>query len=172
LSRGALAGIGRTGRPTKVFVTENRVGCERRGHPLIVVARANDGRHILVVNDTQEIIELFRDIIDGMGHRMTAMSFAPDDLSQITDINPDLVILDLVFNTGTEGQGWQLLQKLRMNRSTEELPIIVCTAATDQVREQEGWLIARGVKVVPKPFTVDDLETAIAKALKLPELLH
>jgi CheY-like chemotaxis protein len=138
----------------------------------MAATRANDGRHVLVVNDTQEILELFRDIIEGMGHEMTAMSFAPDDLAQITDRNPDLVILDLVFNTGTEGQGWQLLQKLRMNKATEELPIILCTAATDQVREQEGWLIARGVKVVPKPFTVDDLETAIAKALKLPELLH
>jgi CheY-like chemotaxis protein len=134
--------------------------------------RANDGRHVLVVNDTEEIIEPFRDIIEGMGHRMTAMSFAPDDLSQVTDVKPDLVILDLVFNTATEGQGWQLLQKLRMTKLTEDLPIIVCTAATEQVREQEGWLISRGVKLVPKPFTVDDLETAINKALSLPEALH
>ena len=138
----------------------------------MAVPRANDARRVLVVNDTEEILELFRDIIEGMGHEMRAMSFAPDDLAHITDLDPDLVILDLVFNTGNEGQGWQLLQKLRMNKATEELPIIVCTAATDQVREQEGWLIARGVKVVPKPFTVDDLETAIAKALRLPELLH
>jgi CheY-like chemotaxis protein len=138
----------------------------------LAVPRANDARRVLVVNDTEEILELFRDIIEGMGHEMRAMSFAPDDLAHITDLDPDLVILDLVFNTGNEGQGWQLLQKLRMNKATEELPIIVCTAATDQVREQEGWLIARGVKVVPKPFTVDDLETAIAKALRLPELLH
>ena len=135
-------------------------------------ARANDGRRILVVNDTEEILELFRDIIEGMGHEMIALSFAPDDLAQITDEKPDLVILDLVFNTGKEGQGWQLLQKLRMNKATEELPVILCTAATEQVREQEGWLISRAVKVVPKPFTVDDLETAIAKALQLPELLH
>lgn len=138
----------------------------------MAATRANHGRHVLVVNDTEEILELFRDIIEGMGHNMTAMSYAPDDLAQITDVKPDLVILDLVFNTGTEGQGWQLVQKLRMNKSTEELPVILCTAATDQVREQEGWLIARGVKVVPKPFTVDDLETAIEKALELPELLH
>jgi CheY-like chemotaxis protein len=135
----------------------------------VAATRAN-GRHILVVNDTEEIIELFRDIIEGMGHKMTAMSFAPDDLAQVTDIKPDLVILDLVFNTGSEGQGWQLVQKLRMSKATEDLPVILCTAATEQVREQEGWLISRGVKVVPKPFTVDDLEAAITKALRLPEL--
>jgi CheY-like chemotaxis protein len=127
------------------------------------------GKHVLVVNDTEEIIELFREIIEGMGHHMSALSFAPDDLGDVTKAEPDLVILDLIFNTSTEGQGWQLLQKLRMTKDTEDLPVILCSAATDQVREQEGWLTARGVKVVLKPFTVDDLEAAIDKALRLPE---
>jgi CheY-like chemotaxis protein len=82
-----------------------------------------------------------------------------------------MVILDLVFNTGSEPQGWQLLQKLRMSPETEATPIVLCSAATDQVREQEGWLTAKGVKVVAKPFTVDDLELAITKALSLPRML-
>jgi CheY-like chemotaxis protein len=133
------------------------------------VTKGKRDKHVLVVNDTEEIIELFREIIEGMGHRMSALSFAPDDLSHITKEQPDLVILDLVFTTSTEGQGWQLLQKLRMTKDTENLPVILCSAATDQVREQEGWLAARGVKVVLKPFTVEDLETAIDKALHLPE---
>jgi CheY-like chemotaxis protein len=132
-------------------------------------ATGNGGKHVLVVNDTEEIIELFREIIEGMGHRMSALSFAPDDLGDVTRVKPDLVILDLVFNTSTEGQGWQLLQKLRMSKDTEGVPVILCSAATDQVREQEGWLTARGVKVVMKPFTVEDLETAIDKALRMPE---
>jgi CheY-like chemotaxis protein len=45
-------------------------------------------KHILVVNDTEEIVELFREIIEGMGHRMTAMSFAPDDLAHVTKVAP------------------------------------------------------------------------------------
>jgi CheY-like chemotaxis protein len=137
-----------------------------------VTGKSGDrGKHILVVNDTEEVIELFREIIEGMGHRMSALSFAPDDLARITRVEPDLVILDLVFNTSTEGQGWQLLQKLRMTKETERLPVILCSAATDQVREQEGWLTAKGVKIVMKPFTVDDLELAISKALQPPALL-
>jgi CheY-like chemotaxis protein len=137
------------------------------------MADATDGaaRHILVVNDTEEILELFRDIIEGMGHNMTAMSFAPDDLAHIVKLRPDMVVLDLVFKTSSEPQGWQLLQKLRMSPETETIPVIVCSAATDQVREQEGWLTAKGIKVVLKPFTVDDLELAITKALGLPSIV-
>ena len=124
-------------------------------------------RHILVVNDTEEILDLFRDIVEGLGHRMTAWSFSPDDLAKLTEIAPDLVILDLMLGP-TELQGWALLQKIRMNPPTEEIPVIVCTAATNWVREQEGWLAANAIKVVLKPFKVGHLEHAIRQALDLP----
>ena len=124
-------------------------------------------QHILVVNDTEEILDLFRDIVEGLGHRMTAWSFSPDDLAKITEIAPDLIILDLMLGP-TELQGWALLQKIRMSPPTEEIPVIVCTAATNWVREQEGWLAANAIKVVLKPFKVGHLEHAIRQALDLP----
>ena len=126
-------------------------------------------RHILVVNDTEEILDLFRDIIEGLGHEMTAWSFSPDDLAKVTEIEPDLIILDLMLGP-TELQGWALLQKLRMSPPTESIPVIVCTAATNWVREQEGWLAANAVKVVLKPFKVRHLEHAIRQAIELPDV--
>ena len=128
------------------------------------------GKHVLVVNDTEEILDLFRSILDDLGHRMTAWSFSPDDLAKVTEIEPDLIILDLLMGP-TELQGWALLQKLRMSPPTEALPVIVCSAATNWVREQEGWLAASGVKVVLKPFKVTDLERAIGQALALPDVV-
>ena len=129
---------------------------------------AATGKHVMVVNDTQEILELFRDILEGMGHEVTGTSYAPDELSEVIDADPDLVILDLIM--GGEKLGWQLAQKMRMSRDTEAIPIIICTAATEDVREQEGWLTAQAIKVVLKPFTVDQLEAAVTKALAMPEL--
>ena len=122
--------------------------------------------HILVVNDTEEILDLFRTILEELGHRVTAWSFSPDDLSRVTEIAPDLVILDLMMGP-TELQGWALLQKMRMHPPTENIPVIICTAATNWVREQEGWLAANGVKVVLKPFKVTDLERAVGDVLAL-----
>jgi CheY-like chemotaxis protein len=127
------------------------------------------GAHILVVNDTEEILDLFRTILEELGHRVTAWSFSPDDLSKVTDVGPDLVILDLIMGP-TELQGWALLQKMRMHRPTEDIPVIVCSAATNWVREQEGWLAANGVKVVLKPFKVTDLERAVGDVLALSEM--
>ena len=127
-------------------------------------------QHVLVVNDTEEILDLFRDILEGMGHRMTAWSYSPDDLAKVTEILPDLIILDLMLGP-TELQGWALLQKIRMSPPTDDIPVIVCTAATNWVREQEGWLAANAVKVVFKPFKVTHLEHAIEQALDLPEVM-
>jgi CheY-like chemotaxis protein len=126
-------------------------------------------KHILVVNDTQEIIELFRDIIEGLGHRMTATSYAPQDLEEVKRIKPDLAILDIML--GGDHEGWQLVQKMKMSPDTEDIPIIVCSGAAREVREQEGWLLSKGVKLVLKPFEVADLELAITKALELPAIL-
>ena len=131
--------------------------------------REAESKHILVVNDTEEILDLFRDIVEGLGHQMTAWSFSPDDLAKVTEIAPDLVVLDLMLGP-TELQGWALLQKIRMSPATESIPVIVCTAATNWVREQEGWLAANAVKVVLKPFKVGHLEHAIGQALELPDV--
>jgi len=150
-----------------------RAYCAQRGRTIgggiTMAGPEHDSRHILVVNDTEEILDLFRDILEGMGHRMTAWSFSPDDLAKVTEIQPDLVVLDLMVGP-TELQGWSLLQKLRMSRPTEDIPVIVCSAATNWVREQEGWLAANAVKVVLKPFKVAHLEHAIEQALQLPDV--
>ncbi len=130
-----------------------------------------DSKHVLVVNDTEEIIELFREIIEGLGHRMIATTFAPEDLAKVIEIGPDLAILDLRMGGSDGVMGWDLLQKLKMSRETEAIPIIVCTAATDEVRQQEGWLTSKGIKIVLKPFSIDDLELAINKAMALPAIL-
>lgn len=128
------------------------------------------GKHVLVVNDTEEILDLYRAILEDLGHRVTAWSFSPDDLAKVTEIKPDLVILDLLMGP-TELQGWALLQKMRMSPDTEDIPVIVCSAATNWVREQEGWLAANAVKVVLKPFKVNDLERAVGEVFDLTDVM-
>ena len=119
---------------------------------------------ILVVNDTQEILELFRMILEGEGYEVILSGFPIQQIQDVEEINPDLIILDFVF--GDQKVGWQMLQMLKMQRSTETIPIIVCTAALDMVREQEGYLVSQGVHVVYKPFDIDHLVTSVQQLLE------
>lgn len=125
-------------------------------------------KHVLVVNDTQEILELFTDILGELGLRTTTMSYAPRELDRIRAVDPDLIILDFVFGD-RELIGWQLLQKLKMDRGLARIPVIVCSAAIRMLSDLEGYLTEQGVLIVLKPFTVDQLEEAIAKALSRSE---
>jgi DNA-binding response OmpR family regulator len=123
---------------------------------------------ILVVNDTQEILELFRMFLEEEEGYEVILAGTP--LQQVTDvehINPDLIVLDLVF--GDEKTGLQMLQMLRMQRSTASIPVIVCTAALDLVREQEGYLVSQGVRVLYKPFDLDHLSTHVKQLLQTHE---
>ena len=112
-------------------------------------------RHVLVVNDTQEILDLFKEILEEEGYRVSLYSYAFRDLDDVKQDCPDLIILDFII--GGENHGWQLLQKLKLDRETAKIPIIVCTAALNVVRELEGHLREKGVGVVLKPFDIDDL---------------
>src|SRR5918997_1102086 len=100
----------------------------------VVLARAgvneNGKPRVLVVNDTPEILDLFEALLgEGMGLEPILMSYAPDEMRRIVEARPDLVIVDFVIG-GREYEGWQLIQKLRMNPETQTIPIIACTAAT------------------------------------------
>ncbi|HMQ31172.1 MAG TPA: response regulator [Chloroflexaceae bacterium] len=118
---------------------------------------------IMVINDTQEILALFRDILTEEGHEVALYSSAIHDMEEIERVSPALIILDFVF--GNENLGFQMLQKIKMRRSTAGLPVIVCTAALQAVREMEGYLRSKGVQIVLKPFDVDDLIRAVQRGL-------
>ena len=124
------------------------------------------GTRILVVNDTQEILELFRLLLEDEGYEVVLSSFPIQRISEIEQMHPDLIILDFLF--GDQKLGWQMLQMLKMWRSTATIPVIVCTAATHLVREQEGYLVAKGVRVMYKPFDIDELIAMIKQALDSP----
>ena len=118
---------------------------------------------IMVINDTQEILELFRDLLTSEGYEVSLYSYGVHDMKEVERVAPDLIIIDYLI--GDERTGWQMLQKLKMTRSTAAIPIIVCTAALNQVKEIEGWLTQKRITVVLKPFDVDDLLAAVARAL-------
>ena len=118
---------------------------------------------IMVINDTQEILTLFRDILTEEGYEVALYSSAIHDIEEIEQLNPDMIVLDFIF--GHENLGFQMLQKVKMRRSTAGIPIIVCTAALQLVREMEGYLQSKGVQVVLKPFEVDDLIDAVRRGL-------
>lgn len=129
--------------------------------------RAKTAPTILVINDDQEILTLFEEILRDAGYTVLLYSSAIRDLAEIERLQPDLIIIDYLI--GHEDSGWQLLQKIKMRRATATIPIIVCTAATKLLLETSGYLLSKRVIAVPKPFDIEELLAAVERALALPQ---
>ena len=125
--------------------------------------RDSGQQHVLVINDTKEILELFRELLEEEGFRVSLSSFAVNTIDEVVEIAPDLVILDYII--GGEEHGWQMLQKMKMDRRTAEIPIIICTAARGVVQDIEGRLLAKNVGIVLKPFDIDELLDEVQRRL-------
>lgn len=126
-------------------------------------------QHVLVMNDNQEILDAFQMILEEEGYQVTLASYVINDMNELRRIQPDLIILDFMF----EGRdsGWQMIQLLKMHQGTSDIPVIICTAAQREVREIESFLQAKGVAVVYKPFDIAELLEAVQKALRFPETI-
>ncbi len=127
--------------------------------------------HILVVNDTQEILDLLADLLEEEGYRVTT-SLARLDLDKIKALAPDLIIQDLLFE-GTQEEGWKFLTLVRLDPALARIPLILCTAAVRTINEpvMAEQLDRLGVSVVLKPFLIEDLLSAITAALTAQALI-
>jgi DNA-binding response OmpR family regulator len=63
----------------------------------------------------------------------------------------------LGFKFARRDLGWDYLQKLKRHRGTMAIPVILCTAALNDVREQESVLLQKGIPILYKPFHIDEL---------------
>jgi CheY-like chemotaxis protein len=130
------------------------------------VAKGSEQKHILVVNDTVAILELFTVLLEDEGYRVSTDGFSvelAEMLARVREMQPDLIVLDLVIME--EGKGWQMLQLLRMDRETRDIPVLVCTAASRLVDDLQTHLDTMKVSVVLKPFDIDHLLAVMCKAL-------
>lgn len=122
-------------------------------------------QHIMVFNDTAEILALFHDILSGEGHEVSTNTYTTLELPLVQAYRPDLLILDFP-PVLREEQGWQLLQKLKMCSDTQDIPILICTTNLRALENNQGWLASKNILAIPKPFTIDELLTAVEIQLR------
>ena len=132
-----------------------------------------DGRqpHILIIDDTQELLDLMQELLEDEGYRVTT-SLALLDIAKVKALAPDVMVQDILFE-GTQELGWKFLTLVRLDPELARIPLILCTAAVRTVNDPEmaEQLNRQGIRVVLKPFTIDDLLTALREVLTAQSLI-
>ena len=120
---------------------------------------------IAVVDDDPVFVDLMHDLLaNGEGYDVVSNSQWVRSFEFIKDTQPDLVILDLMM--GREQTGWAVLELLREDPSTANIPVLLCSAAAFALQQQAARFNGSGtLEAVAKPFDVDHLLGVIARLL-------
>lgn len=110
---------------------------------------------ILVVNDDLTYLELMTEVLKDEGYLITTYTRIADALPLILDRPPHLLIVDLRFPDDL--QGIDLITMMRLHRHTQGVPVIVCTAAVNDITRLQEDLQRAGAALLRKPFLLDDL---------------
>jgi CheY-like chemotaxis protein/transcriptional regulator with XRE-family HTH domain len=125
---------------------------------------------VLVVNDSPELVELMRELLEDEGYRVETSTVSLG-LDEIAALQPDVVVQDFLVRRGA-ASAWALLQRLRDGSASSRVPVVLCTASTQPIKDEAmaGELQRLGVRVVVMPFAIDDLLAAVAAVAPRPVL--
>lgn len=119
---------------------------------------------IALIDDDPDFIGLVAELLRDRGWDVVTCEQETEAVHCVQSSHPDLVILDVRMST--RESGWNILEAIRNDAATHDIPVIVCSAAIDDLRAREAWMRERGVAALAKPFDVDDLLSMVSSMLE------
>jgi DNA-binding response OmpR family regulator len=120
------------------------------------------GKTIVVVNDSPELLELAEMLLGDEDFDVKVALKGTGALELIRATLPDVVILDIRL---PDVSGWDILQALKLDPNTSAIPVLVCSAAVQELRSLDAQLTRMGVDVLIKPFAIDTLLDKVRKLI-------
>ncbi len=122
----------------------------------------NNSKKILFVDDEDDIREVVQIRLESNGYQVVTAASGEEALKKVESEHPDLVILDVMM-PGMDGLA--VLKRLRKERQTENLPVILLTAKRQKtIGDLFEFENIQGF--IEKPFESTVLLDLIDKAIK------
>lgn len=105
-------------------------------------------RKILVVDDDPTMVKLINVNLKLNNYSVMEATSGEQAMDALAAETVDLVVLDIMM-PGVDG--WEVLKRIRSSRETEEMPVILVTAKTQDSDVIRGWELGADEYVI-KPF--------------------
>ena len=129
------------------------------------------GEDILVVDDDRDLVNTISVVLESSGYRVRTAHNGKEGFLRIQEKRPDLIILDVMMTTDTEG--FDLAHKLKRSPETSRIPILMLTSFPQKMAEsgperfqhimEEGWPVTQFFE---KPVDPNELLTAVEDILR------
>lgn len=116
---------------------------------------------ILVVDDEPDVLLLCRVNLEFEGYDVIEAHDGEEALRRVVEESPSLVLLDVMM-PGLDG--WKVLEMLKTDDVTRDIPVIMLTAKVREVDQIQG-LSAGAAAYVTKPFNPLALSTTVKEVL-------
>ena len=121
-------------------------------------------KKIMVVDDEPDLILSVKIVLENMDDEYEVIS-ADSGMKclQLLKDNqiPDLILMDIMM---PKMSGWEIFYRLKENQLWKNIPVVFCTARSDQMANDTGSFL--GDDYIEKPFDIDDLKLRIDRVLK------
>ena len=126
--------------------------------------RTQEGRkHIFVINGAPEFLNLMRDVFQDERYNVTTTNYVPNSFDQITALNPDALIMDIVVG---QQAGWELLERLHEAAATTGIPVLVVSTSPRLLERAQEQATRFGTHhYLGKPFDLTDLMACIQEMI-------
>jgi len=126
------------------------------------------GEHIVIIDDDPDVREALKLMLEPAGYRLTCCSTGPEGTAAIHSSPPDLILLDIMLASPTEG--FHLAYELKKDEAVAKIPIIMISAigqtmGMDYAKEL-GSDYVPAEKFLDKPLSVDVVLKAVREALE------
>ncbi len=123
-------------------------------------------KRILVINDDISYLELMQEFLQGQDFDVRVFEEPDVTLGKIKALQPDLLIIDLIF--GKEPNGWLMLQSIQIDPIMRHVPVLMCSAAVEQMRTRINDFADLKIDFLEKPFDLSVMMERILALLERP----
>jgi two-component system alkaline phosphatase synthesis response regulator PhoP len=119
-------------------------------------------QRVLVVEDETNIQELLKYNLEKNGYNVIVADNGVDGLEEALANVPDIILLDLML-PGLDGL--EVCKRLRMEKRTKKVPILMLTAKSEELDKVLGLELGAD-DYITKPFSIKELIARIRAALR------
>jgi two-component system, cell cycle response regulator DivK len=117
------------------------------------------GTQILVVEDNEKNMKLFRDVLLAAGYRTLEATTGEEAVALAAEHSPDLVLMDIQL---PDIDGIEALGRLRADERTASLPVLALTAQAME-GERERFLAAGFDGYLSKPVNIAEFIATVKR---------
>jgi diguanylate cyclase (GGDEF)-like protein len=124
-------------------------------------------KKLLIIDDSVEHIKLLiAQLVDS--YELFFARGGEEGLALVKQISPDLILLDIIM---PDMDGFAVLQQLKKDQSTKEIPVFFLSARGEEDIETQGLELG-AIDYITKPFNPAIVRARIKNQLQLQDVMH